>query len=651
MRTAAQAAERTHMLEFDIERMLFTIPPEKHGKEDIAAVLSEHPEVCFVSFVGIDMGGHDTDEKIPVSAFLEDIDNLLAHGVQTDGSSVALPKIADLGNAKVDIIPDLSVNWYVDYNMRNVIRGLDMPVGTLRIPSFLVHNDAFQCGSRSILRNSLKYLKEQVMELLREHPYAFQYIQGAESVDDIQELVLTSATELEFWVRTPDDKGDREQLFIAQTLKEQYWKRTYGEVRTALEETLMILDKYGFQVEMGHKEVGGVKAKMGSGGHYDHVMEQLEIDWKYADAIQAADNENQVKYVVRDIFTKHGLDVTFMAKPFDGVAGSGEHTHIGLAAKLKDGSMISLFAPGDMKKHFMSPVGFGALMGILKNYEVINPFISSSNDSLNRLKPGFEAPVCIVTSLGKGIDRPSRNRTVLVGLIRDAHNPLSTRFELRAPNPKSNTYLVLASAYMAVVDGIRAVLEHEKDPEELEASLSKKHGVPDFYLETEREYRSEEDVFIHYTEEEREHLFGKAPATVWENLAAFDKYPEKTRIFSDGGVMNELLLASYREQILSQWKLELHDRLIPNTMVFIRSCKKRHSDDDFSDYDMMNWSEIDRLRHELGKDTISEKCLLTRAKEALDKKEYDKASAIQLAIKDRVERLTELYNTYKKNLL
>ena len=35
----------------------------------------------------------------------------------------------------------------------------------------------------------------------------------------------------------------------------------------------------------------------------------------------------------------------------------------------------------------------------------------------------------------------------------------------------------------------------------------------------------------------------------------------------------------------------------------------------------------------------------------LDKKEYDKASAIQLAIKDRVERLTELYNTYKKNLL
>ena len=40
------------MLEFDIEKMLFTIPPEKHGKDDVIAILKEHPEVQFVSFVG-----------------------------------------------------------------------------------------------------------------------------------------------------------------------------------------------------------------------------------------------------------------------------------------------------------------------------------------------------------------------------------------------------------------------------------------------------------------------------------------------------------------------------------------------------------------------------------------------------------------------
>ena len=88
---------------------------------------------------------------------------------------------------------------------------------------------------------------------MKEHPYVFEHIKGIDSAEDIEELVITSATELEFWVKTPDDKGDREQLFTAQVLKEQYWKRTYGEVRTALEETLMILDKYGFEVEMGHR--------------------------------------------------------------------------------------------------------------------------------------------------------------------------------------------------------------------------------------------------------------------------------------------------------------------------------------------------------------------------------------------------------------
>lgn len=639
------------MLDYNLDKMLFNIPVGHHSATEVIETLKEHPEVQFISLVSIDIGGHDTDEKIPVKLFVDDIDNILANGVQTDGSSVALPKIAVLNNAKVDIIPDLGVNWYVDYNFEHIDYNTNLPVGTLRIPAFLVHNDDFECGSRVVLKKTLDHFKDTLMELLKKHPYVFEYINGADSAEDIDHFVITSATELEFWVKTPDDKGDREQLFTAQLLKEQYWKRTYGEVRTALEETLILLNKYGFQVEMGHKEVGGVKAKMGNSGHYDHVMEQLEIDWKYADALQAADNENMVKYIVRDVFTLHGLDVTFMAKPFEGVAGSGEHTHLGLAAKLKNGKMISLFAPAEMSKDFLSPLGFGALMGLLKNYEVINPFVSSSNDSLNRLKPGFEAPVCIVTSLGRSVTEPSRNRTVLAGLIRDPKNPLATRFELRAPNPKSNTYLVIAASYMAIADGIKAALTEEKKPYELEKSISKKYGEEDFYLEKDREYRSEDDVFEDFTEEERRKLFGFAPATVWENICAFEKYPEKVEIFKEGDVMEDIVIESYREQILSQWKTELHDRIIPNTMNFIRSCKKLHSDNDFSDYDIKNWLEIDKIRHEIAKDTISEKCLLTKSKDALDKGEYQMASEMQLEIQKRVSDLTALYTTYKKNLL
>lgn len=637
------------MLSYDLNKMLYTLPADKHSPEDIRKTLEEHPEVKFISLVGIDVGGHDTDEKIPVEEFLKDIETFLKTGVQTDGSSVVLPKIAKLNNAKVDIIPDTTVNWFVDHNFNYPDPYTGLPVGTLRIPSSLVHNDSERVGSRVILRDAVYNFKEDLMQLLEENPYVFDYI-DIDSIDDIEELVITAATELEFWVKTPDDDADREQLSTAQMLKEQYWKRTTGPVRTALEEVMLVLQKYGFEMEMAHKEVGGVKARLGNSGNYDHVMEQLEIDWKYSSAVQAADNENQIKYVVRDIFRTYGLEVTFLAKPIEGVAGNGEHTHMGVAAKLKDGRRVNLFAPSDAENQFMSPIGFGALMGLLKNYDVINPFVSSTNDSLNRLKPGYEAPVCTVTSLGHNAKMPSRNRTVLVGLVREIGNPAATRFELRSPNPKSNTYLVIAASYMAMLDGIKEALEHQKTPEELEKSISKGYGEEDFYLDTDRMYRSEKDVFDEYTQEERDKFFGKAPSTVWENLQAFDKYPEKLDIFKRDDVMTEMALESYKVAILDQWATELHNRIIPDTMDLIRACSKAHDDLDCVDFDRNNWEKIQRLRNHLGRDTLDDYCLLTRVKMALDEGDYDKASELQIEMQEKVQQLTELYIIYKKNL-
>ena len=102
------------MLELNLEKMLFNIPADAHEKSDLIRILKDHPEVQFVSFAGLDIAGNDTDERIPIKLFIDDMDDMLAHGVQTDGSSVNLPKIAELNNAKVDMIPDMTVNWYVD---------------------------------------------------------------------------------------------------------------------------------------------------------------------------------------------------------------------------------------------------------------------------------------------------------------------------------------------------------------------------------------------------------------------------------------------------------------------------------------------------------------------------------------------------------
>ena len=637
------------MFDFDFKDMLFVIPPEKHEKKDVVKTLEEHPEIEFVSLVGIDMSGNDTDEKIPVKAFIDDFDKLMNTGVQTDGSSVVLPKIAVLNNAKVDIIPDREVNWYVDYNLINIGAKTGLPVGTLRIPSFLVHNDVAEVGSRVILRNAVRTFEDKVLQLLKDHPYVFENL-PLDSVDEIDKFVLTSATELEFWVKTPDDQTDREELSTAQVLKEQYWKRTVGPVRTALERTIKMLDQYGFEVEMGHKEVGGVKAKMTNSGRYDHVMEQLEIDWKYSTALQAADNENMVKYIVRDVFRVHGLDVTFAAKPLPGIAGSGEHTHLGVAVKLKNGKMANLFSPKDMKKDFISPIGFGAIMGLMKNYEAVNPFAAPNNDAFNRLKPGYEAPVCVVTSLGHDPSKPSRNRTVLLGLIRDMNNSLATRFELRGPCPMANTYLIIASAYMAMLDGIIACLENEKTSAELEKSLSKKLGEEDFYLETDRIYRSEENVYEKYTTQERDLHFGRAPRTVWENLCVFDDQSDKMKVLTLGNVMSEESLESYRTATLEQWATELHNRIVPNNMDVIRDAVRLHVDGDCADYDVAYWAKIDKLRNALGRNTLQEPCLLAKIINALEAGEYETASNLQIEMNEKVEELNHLYYMYKRNL-
>jgi len=640
------------MIRFDLNRMLYTLTPAEHDPETIASKLAAHPEVKFVSFTGVDMGGHNTDEKIPVQAFTEDMEKMLANGVQTDGSSVALPTIADLSNARVDIMPDPDVNWYVEYNFDNIDYGTGLPTGTLRIPSFLRHNGDTMVGSRTFLKESVARFTEGFDAALRENPYVFEHIGGINSIDEIEEYRLTNATELEFWVKTPDDRADRNQLSIAQELKEQYWKRVTGPVGTAMEQTLEILDHYGFCVEMGHKEVGGVKAKMGNSGSFDHIMEQLEIDWKYSSPMQAADNESQVRNIIRDVFRMNNLEVSFRAKPMFGVAGSGEHTHFGVAAALKDGSTVNLFEPVRKEEEFMSPVGFGALMGILKNYELLNPIVAPTHDSFQRLKPGYEAPVCIVTSLGVDHKTPSRNRTILIGLVRDLKNPLSTRFELRSPNPHTNTYLIIGATYLVMLDGIRAALRAEKVPSELEASISKSYGKKDFYLDKNREYRSERNIYTDYTREEREKLFGEPPANVWQCFSAWGGQGDplsNTDLITCGDETMKMILRSYREQMILKWSMEYHDRYIENTMEYLRSCIRLH-DDDTNEYDSQNWRQIAELKDLIGHEVNGRSSLLMKARQAIDAVDYEELSRLEIMIEEKLEELREAYNKYRRNI-
>jgi glutamine synthetase len=378
-------------------------------------------------------------------------------------------------------------------------------------------------------------------------------------------------------------------------------------------------------------------------------MEQLEIDWKYADGVQAADNELLVRSLLKEIFRVNGLEVTFQAKPIIGVAGNGEHTHVGIAAKMKNGKIVNLFSPANMETDFLSAVGYGAIMGILKNYEVVNPIVSATNDSLNRLKPGFEAPVCIVTSLGHTPAVPSRNRTILAGLVRDIDNPQATRFEVRSPNPFTNTYLALAGFYLSAIYGIKFAVESGKSLAELEAELSKAPAADDGYLEKGRAYRSEEDVFEHYTAEERDAMFGHHPATVWENVQNFKLYPEKIKVLTAGGFHQEFI-DSFAEGTLVRWKTELLNKILPEYRELIAKAVCLHKDSvQATDIDEDFWSNIVSIKIKLLKSAKGEPSLFDQLKKALEEGNYEKASKLQVGVQKEIDKLKELYNLYKIN--
>lgn len=628
--------------------LLYRISNETMSRSEIVEQLRAFPEIRFVSLVGVDLAGNDTDEKIPIRLFLENPDSFHdGTAVQTDGSSVVFKNIATINNAKVDMVADSSVNWYVDYNDENVDEETGKPVGTLRIPAFLVHNTR-RIDSRSILADTLDRLKTGLLRQIAMHPSRFP---GIEPSDPVIDIVFTSGTELEFWVKTPAEIAQVEELSASQVMQENYWQRTRGQPRTALEQTLYMLERYGLKPEMGHKEVGGVKATIGDHGVLSHVLEQMEIDWHYSPALQAADNELLVRMIVKEVFRHNGLDVIFKAKPIQGVAGNGKHLHIGMVALTKSGRKLNLFAPENMSEQFLSVAGYGALMGLLKHYEIINPIISATTDSLNRLQPGYEAPVCIVTSLGISASIPSRNRTVLVGLVRELGKPASLRFEVRSPNPFTNTYLALAVIYAAMADGIDAAIGTEFSPQDLERIISKSPAEEVFYLETDRMYRSEEDVFEHYTEEERNRRFGTPPITVFDNMSSFIKYPEKVAALYRYSAFTPDLIASFSESALLRWKTEIGTRIIPDYVRIIRLCKEISDGMATTDMDVGLWEEIRHLRLYLVKDSMAVRSLITRVRDSIAAGNLSLVSELFIEMQTKVERLNTLYSQYRRNMM
>ncbi|MEE8368699.1 MAG: type I glutamate--ammonia ligase [Thermoanaerobaculia bacterium] len=188
---------------------------------------------------------------------------------------------------------------------------------------------------------------------------------------------------------------------------------------------VVVLELMGFEVEAAHHEV---------------APGQHEIDFKYADAMECADNIATFRFVVKKVAFDSGLHATFMPKPIFGVNGSGMHTHQSL---LDDAGKNAFFDPkGNWE---LSDVALGYIGGILRHSKAFVAITNPLVNSYKRLVPGFEAPTNIAWS--------EKNRSPLVR-VPDRRGK-STRCEVRIPDPSCNPYLALAAMLAAGLDGVR----------------------------------------------------------------------------------------------------------------------------------------------------------------------------------------------------
>lgn len=197
---------------------------------------------------------------------------------------------------------------------------------------------------------------------------------------------------------------------------------------SARRDICLVLENMGLEIETSHHEL---------------ATAQHEIDFKYGEALAAADNLMTFKMIVRTVANSHGLCASFMPKPISDQAGSGLHTNMSL---FRDGRN-AFYDPS--AETGLSTVVYHFIAGIIRHIKgtcaITNPLVNS----YKRLVTGYEAPCYIAWTPG--------NRSALVRV--PASRGEGTRVELRNPDPTANPYLEFAVLLAAGLQGIEEGLE------------------------------------------------------------------------------------------------------------------------------------------------------------------------------------------------
>ena len=221
-------------------------------------------------------------------------------------------------------------------------------------------------------------------------------------------ITVQFGAEIEFYLFKTDENGDPTKIPFDHATYMDVAPEDKGE-NVRREICLTLLDM-GIQPESSHHEEG---------------PGQNEIDFRYSDAMRAADDAMNFITVVKATATQNGLYADFSPKPLENESGNG--LHINMSVKCADGT--------DRTPAFMA--------GILAHIRDLTAFLNPSEASYRRFGK-CKAPKFVTWS--------HENRSQLIRI--PAAKGEYRRIELRSPDPSANPYLAYALLIWAGLDGI-----------------------------------------------------------------------------------------------------------------------------------------------------------------------------------------------------
>lgn len=235
--------------------------------------------------------------------------------------------------------------------------------------------------------------------------------------------ICNIGTECEFYLFKTDDNG--EPAFTTLDRGGYFDISPLDKGEDVRREICLTLEEMGVHPEASHHEQG---------------PGQNEIDFKFGDALSAADNLLTFKTVVKAIAARSGLFASFMPKPILDAAGSGLHVNVSLAQ-----NGMNIFKNAAKGEHSLIVESF--IAGILAKTPEITLFLNPLANSYERFG-SYEAP--------KYVSWSHQNRSQLIRI--PAAIGEKVRMELRSPDPSINPHIAFALILAAGLDGIENAL-------------------------------------------------------------------------------------------------------------------------------------------------------------------------------------------------